>query len=70
MRMLKDLVEDLTKLSPVDMELVGDSLAAFSPATAERLKNAITVAQQEWDALEDQERQYEMMSKEADMEGI
>jgi len=66
MRTLKDLVEDLTKLSPVDMELVGDSLAAFSPATAERLKNAITVAQQEWDALENQERQYEMMSRDAE----
>jgi len=48
------------------MELVGDSLAAFSPATAERLKNAITVAQQEWDALENQERQYEMMSRDAE----
>ena len=68
MRTLRDLVEDLIKLPPTDLQLVADSLAAYSPATAERLKNYIGYAQQEWDALENREQQYEMMSREADEE--
>ena len=64
MRTLRDLVEDLIKLPTTDLQLIADSLAAYSPATAEHLKNYIGFAQQEWDALENQEKQYEMMSRE------
>ena len=64
MRTLRDLVEDLIELPQVDLQLVADSLAAYSPSTAERLKNYISYAQQEMDALENRERQYEMMSRE------
>ena len=64
MRTLRDLVEDLIKLPNTDLQLIADSLAAYSPATAEHLKNYIGFAQQEWDALENQEKQYEMMSRE------
>jgi len=64
MRTLRDLVEDLIQLPPTDLQLVADSLAAYCPASAERLKNGIAYAQQEWDALENRERQFEMMSRE------
>ena len=66
MRTLRDLVEDIIKLPNTDLQLVADSLAAYSPATAEHLKNYIGFAQQEWDALENQEKQYEQMSRAAD----
>ena len=64
MRTLRDLVEDLIELPPADLQLVADSLATYSPSTAERLKNYISYAQQEMDAYENRERQYEMMSRE------
>lgn len=69
MRTLRDLVEDLIKLPPTDLQLVADSLAAYSPASAERLKNYIGYAQQERDLADlDLEKQHEMMSRVADEE--
>lgn len=58
---MQDLVTKILALPPKDMELLGESLAWYSPAQAERLKNAITVAQQEMDALENREREFEML---------
>ena len=68
MRTLRDLVEDLIKLPNTDLQLIADSLAAYSPASAERLKNYIGYAQQEWDALENREKEFEQMSRVADEE--
>ena len=65
MRTLRDLVEDLIELPPADLQLVADSLAAYSPSTAEHLKNYIGYAQQEWDLNElELQKQHEMMSRE------
>lgn len=62
MRTLKDVVAELIKLPPKELDLVGEALLAFSPSTAERLKNAISFAQQEEDMRYlEQERQYAMM---------
>lgn len=67
MRTLRDLVEDLIKLPHTDLQLVADSLVAYSPSSAERLKNYIGYAQQEWDLNElELQKQHEMMSREAD----
>ena len=66
MRTLRDLVEDLIKLPNTDLQLIADSLVAYCPYTAEHLKNYIGYAQQELDALENQEKQYEQMSRAAD----
>lgn len=63
---LHDLVKMLSNLSIDDIKMVGEALAAFDPCHAERLKNAISFGQQELDALENREREYEMMSRESD----
>lgn len=60
MRTLKDVVGDLIKLSPNDLQLIGEALVAFCPNTAEGLKNAISVAQQEEDQLQELEKQHAM----------
>lgn len=62
MRTLKDVVAELIELPPKDLDLIAEALQQFSPFTAEALKNAIGIAQQEEDRrFLEQERQYAMM---------
>lgn len=63
---LQDLITKILALPTRDLELIGQGLAFYSPSQAERLKNAISFGQQEMDALENRERQYEMMSREGE----
>lgn len=62
MRTLKDVVAELIALPPADLNLIAEALVAFCPFTAEALKNAIAVEQQEEDMrFLELERQHAMM---------
>lgn len=65
---LHDVVKMLSNLSIDDIKMVGEALVTFDPCHAERLKNAISFGQQEMDALENREREYEMLSRQSDEE--
>lgn len=65
---LHDVVKVLSNLSIDDIKMVGEALVTFDPCHAERLKNAISFGQQEMDALENREREYEMLSRQSDEE--
>lgn len=58
------MVELINGLLTKELDLLAQALVWYDPAQAERLRNAIIVAQQEMDALENRNRQYEMMSRE------
>ena len=61
MRYLNTIVLDLIRSPIKDLQLIGQALAIYSPATAERLKNAIAFGQQEADALDKLTAKKEML---------
>ena len=62
-----EIVKLLSSLSMGQMEAVAVGLAWYDPCHAERLKNVISVAQQERDLADlDLQKQHEMMSRAAD----
>ena len=64
-----EIVKLLSSLSMGQMEAVAVGLAWHDPCHAERLKNVISVAQQERDLADlDLQKQHEMMSRIADEE--
>lgn len=64
-----EIVKLLSSLSMGQMEAVAVGLAWYDPCHAERLKNVISVAQQERDLADlDLQKQHEMMSRVADEE--
>ena len=66
------MISIISDFSPKELQLLADGLVWFEQAQAERLRNAIIVAQQEHDqsymAQWEQERQYQMMSIQEDNE--
>lgn len=57
----------MANMSTVDMAELVETLVYMDECQAERLKNLITVTQQEYDNQNlELEKQYEMMSKESD----
>lgn len=55
---MQDFVQKLITMDEKDLKLIGEGLAWYAPAQAERLKNFISYAQQEVDQFELREQQF------------
>lgn len=63
------IIQQLMGMSNNQFQDIANLLVWYAPADAERLRNCLMVAQQERDMeFLEREKQYEMMSRDSDME--